>query len=757
MQNEKLSSQLSHLIGLNMTVIPVGNDKKPLVAWKKYQKSDPTIDEIDSFLAHWRNGALFGIVHRGDYICIDIDADKTSRNMRGEVDKIYNELCKILDLGENYCWGGSSLSGAGRHIWLLTDAPNDVTRRVYTYRGAHIHQIELRVSACYTVLPRNGYSDDMWVATPAYRDYSEIVNAIQTIAPDNLPTPTPTHSERVSEPLSASRGHSRYVQVTLDNLSHQIANAVVGNRNNTLYECALKAGSLIAGGVLDERNVVDALASAARQCGLAEGEINATIRSGLETGKRNPYTPTPRAVTPTPTATPTPQTLTDDLCEWVNERNLSDAGNAEIIERIASDRLRWDAINQQWRIYRNGVWVVDDRDTARQIAVEAARLRYQCAASIDDLEQRRRAAVYAIRSEDKSRIDGALTMARSMLAETNWLRDTGVVVSRNGYIIDLRDGSARPAHADDLAVQRLGADYDPNADCPLFIKFLNDIFNNDNEKIEYVRAIFGYALTGETTEQKVFLNVGKGANGKSVLLGLMNDLFGDYAASVPFALFDAGEYTQTAQYEFAKLVGKRFVSIIEAPEDRFLAEARLKAASGGDTIQARNPYGRPFDYKPQWVVFFAINHLPRVRGDDRGIWRRLRVIDYPNSYEGREDKTLPARLRNELPGILNWLIAGAQRWYEQGLIEPASVTNATKRYKEDQDQIARWIADCVELRAGNAILFKQVYESYTNWCKVYGEHNLSSKGFSDRLRAKGIATDRRAGSIYVLGIKLREI
>lgn len=695
-------------------------------------------DCLSAAVAHgWGVGFVF--TDRDPYFGIDLDDCLGPGG-------IADWARRVLDLaGDTYC--EVSPSGAGLKLWLRGAPPHSGRVRLRDDE----HEFECYASKRFFTVTGWRYGP-----TTAIGDGSQVGGAIVSARQRQVRQPRPPPSGQIAR--MAQDREERYGETALRNAVQRVRTAPVGTRNDTLNRTAYDIGRLVAADLISLHDAESSLWDAARHTGLTDREIERTLPRALAQGIQAgppPYLPD-FAATPAPAhrdgngaarngATPAPAHRDADLEEWVLQRNLTDAGNAEIIARIGADRLRYDATARVWRVWRRGVWRVDDTGEADRVAVEAARLRYVAAARIDDLEHRKRVALWAIRSEDSRRVNAALALAavQPQLAVTadQFDRDPNMVVTRNGYAIHLPTGQARAARHNDLATLQIGADYDPAADCPRWRAALQETFADAPDIIPWLQKAVGYTMTGLTSEQVLFLCHGDGANGKSVFLETLQRLMGDYARAVPFSLFDADE-RMSAEYAFAELRGKRLAVIIESNEDRRLDEARVKAATGGDRIAARHPYGRPFDYSPAWCVWLAINHLPRIRGVDRGIWRRIRLVPFRQSFEGREDRSLAVALERELAGILNWALAGAQRWYAEGLGWCESVASATDAYRRESDQVGRWIDDACTLAPTAWMESGAGYRSYCSWCEQNGERPLSHDAWGKRLARRGLEPDR---------------
>jgi putative DNA primase/helicase len=174
------------------------------------------------------------------------------------------------------------------------------------------------------------------------------------------------------------------------------------------------------------------------------------------------------------------------------------------------------------------------------LAKEAARTRY-LAADMPDLEQRRKTADFAVRSESRQKLEACLALAQNERPITdsgaNWDADPYLLGVANG-VVDLRTGELHPGRPEDRITMRVPVEYDPRAQCPRWEQFLHQVFQCDWELIGFVQRAVGYSLTSSVREQALFLCYGRGANGKSVFLSALRHLVGDYALNIPFTVLE---------------------------------------------------------------------------------------------------------------------------------------------------------------------------------------------------------------------------
>ena len=436
----------------------------------------------------------------------------------------------------------------------------------------------------------------------------------------------------------------------------------------------------------------------------------------------------------------TPEGITQQLASG----HQTDTGNAENFAAMFGSDARYNRTADKWLLWDGVRWVVDEYGKVERFATDTARAMLRGASEINDDDKRKRAVGWALSTENLQRRKAMLTIAQSIppLATIGREFDTHhmLVTAKNGTI-DLHTGELRPSERSEYLTKQLGTTYNRNADCPRWKQFLSEVFDNDQELIRYVQTAIGYSLTGDTREQVLFLLLGNGRNGKSTFLETIALLMGEYADTTSFATFDAGTKNEQSN-DLAKLSGARFVTIIEADEDRRLNEAKVKSVTGQDTITCRFLHREFFSYKPQFKIWLAMNHAPIIRGADEGIWRRIKRVPFKQNFKDREDKLLNVKLHSELPGILNWALDGLRRWQEEGLIEPKAVTDATREYRAESDVIAEWIEDFCEIDSKYEMIVEVGYMVYRQWAEARNDKPMSNSAWSRRIQEMGYSRER---------------
>jgi len=306
--------------------------------------------------------------------------------------------------------------------------------------------------------------------------------------------------------------------------------------------------------------------------------------------------------------------------------------------------------------------------------------------------------------------------------------------------LDLRTGELRPHNREDFITKISDIPYDRDAKAPRFDAFLREVLP-DPELRAYVQRAHGYTLTGLTTEQCMFICIGTGANGKSVLSKVRRAYMGEYMKTTPSSTFlEKRGGSEGPRNDVAGLVGARLVAVSETPRGRALDETLIKSSTSGDVLSARFLHKEFFDYIPQFKLWMDTNHRPNVTGADDGIWRRLRLVPFDVTIaESKQNPKLDQELvRDELPGIFRWAVQGCLAWQRLRLGQPVLMKDEMEEYRETSDPISEWIENACEL-TGQATS-KELVDSYTSFCMRNGTTPLSRDDLYDCLRHRHLKT-----------------
>ncbi|NJD37236.1 MAG: DNA primase [Geobacter sp.] len=456
--------------------------------------------------------------------------------------------------------------------------------------------------------------------------------------------------------------------------------------------------------------------------------------------------------------------LFDSALKYKSERaerleNLTDFGNAERLVRNYGHLIRYVPEFKKWLVWAETRWITDSHGVIDQYARATVRKIIDEANTLFD-EWRNRTIRHSLKSERKSLLDAMVGIAKTMPgipirpSELDTKQDILNVL--NGCI-DLTTGTLCPHNPADLITKISCIDYDPSAECPIWINFLNRVMDGNESLIRYIQKSVGYSLTGSISEQCIFIPHGSGANGKSIFIGIIEHIMGDYSIHCSSEDLMVKNKRGGANNEIARLRGARFVAAVETDEGNRFSESLVKTLTGGDTITARFLYGEHFEFSPTFKIWLACNHKPVIRGNDHAIWRRIKLIPFNVTIPDHDqDKHLAEKLKAESAGILAWAVQGCLLWQQEGLKEPSEVVNATSVYRTEMDSLGTWIEECCDLTSGCKTQSFKLYENYKDWTVDSGEENMSARTFGIKLVERGFEKQKMAKGAFYIGIGIKK-
>lgn len=324
----------------------------------------------------------------------------------------------------------------------------------------------------------------------------------------------------------------------------------------------------------------------------------------------------------------------------------------------------------------------------------------------------------------------------------------------NGYL-DLSNGELKDHDKDKLFSKQVKSEYTDKMVPTVWLDFLNDIFDYDQDVIQYIQKAVGYSLSGSIKEQVMFILLGKGRNGKSLFLNTIAEILGDYAQNIRATSLMA-KRQEGINNDIARLQNSRLVTSTEPNKGFRFDEGLIKQLTGDDPITARFLYGEDFEFTPKFKLWLTTNYKPIINGTDDGIWRRIVLIPFEVQIpEHKVDKDLKYKLIREAPAILNWALEGCLIWQKEGLNKPKKIAEASNDYRLEMDILERFISDKCLVGSGESIRAAEFYQLYKDWAEFNNEYTMSNKEFGEQMTEKFKKEKDRQG-LYYAGVSNRE-
>lgn len=491
-----------------------------------------------------------------------------------------------------------------------------------------------------------------------------------------------------------------------------------------------------------------------------------TIGTVIHTAQIHGYRPPVRARAVSLRVTPEQAAIVDKAVtggDFLRAMEDEDRGLAQAYADIRFSSRCFSHDENSWRFYTGGIWTLDRtggtlddlQAVLTPLLVESAN---EVIRKLDPKENRGR--IEYLRK--RARCLFKLRTARAVLENAQVLREfrsnrgdfdkaPHLLAIENG-VIDFDAVTVREHNPGDMLTVAAPLHYERGATCPHFDGFLDDVTCGDAELARFLLELTAYAMTGFTHIDMLAFFYGGGSNGKSTFIQTVERLLGPgLFRTLDNGILIGNRETNSDDYKRASLEGARLAVVDEIPDGKKLRTEELKKLTGGDSIQARNPYERPRTFQPSHKIWLAGNHKPEITTMDHGTWRRIILIPWNAKFSG-EGASRDERIADHLAeraGILNRLLSAWQELKTRGgFAIPAAVRDASAAYQSDSDQVRMFAEDCLKKCSGMDILLAHVFDNFRKWCDANGEHSTAktSAKFASELRRIGFSVRQKTGN-----------
>lgn len=597
-------------------------------------------------------------------------------------------------------------TGSGkRHIWLTCpDLPPDFTNQKFGRAGAII---ELRGNRSNNLAPPSLHPSGgryAWLADEAELLEVSFAELRTWLTEWAEPAKSTSDSEATPTP-----GNASLPRRTLEFIA-TAGPMPAGRRNDELYAAAQQLAA--AGYGLDE--AIATLKPVGLRIGLSETEIEPSIKSGYSGAAKAEFKPIEKRP-PTPTH--------DEL----RDRFLSQ--NPHVVYGLAD-----------WRKYQAGLWPAVNELRVKRLISEVIE-----AAKVEGVKPT--AGLLASVTE--------LAKVKTAKDDALWDADPDYLVCGNGtlHIPTKTLGQHNPAL---YATTGVGYDFDPAAIAKHWELFLLDLAMVTSwGVVSFLQEFAGYALTTDTSHEIAVWLYGPPGSGKSTFLEGLQAMLGQRAGLLGLA------DVVSNRFALATIPGKTLAISAEQPGDFIASTHTLNALISGEPITVDRKFRDAIEVTPRCKLAWAMNELPRVSDPNSGLFRRVKVAEFPPIAEARRDPQLKELIRGEGAGILNWALVGLDRLRQRGRFDiPHEIQAATAGFKDTNDIPARFVEDCCYTGSDTAgepyrVKSSLLYSSYKSWCLETGHKAQSSTSLATDWKRLGFEKQRMNDGIYWLNIGLR--
>lgn len=365
--------------------------------------------------------------------------------------------------------------------------------------------------------------------------------------------------------------------------------------------------------------------------------------------------------------------------------------------------------------------------------------------------------IKSLRSSALKRIlADAEIISEIQISKDEFDRHLTLLVTPSGTV-DLATGLLRESKSEDfmtkVSATQYKSDLSPEKACPRFIKFMEDVTGGDEELKNHILKILSYCLTGLSTEQKIYLLFGPGANGKTVLLEAIRAIFGTELV-IHSDSKTLVKNNRVIREDVARFEGARLATCSEIGKCDTLDEPLIKGLSGKDRQVSRKLHENSTEFENHAKIIIATNYLPDLEGTDQGIARRLEVIPFKQSFSGNPDPMLREKLIQEREGILALLVQYATDVVKNGVgSPPQAIKEATDHYIKFGNSVKCFLHDCCVTDApGKKSTLRTVFDSYKEYCKQNRVNAVSTRDFTRLLKMMGFEQQKSGPTRYWRGL-----
>ena len=315
-----------------------------------------------------------------------------------------------------------------------------------------------------------------------------------------------------------------------------------------------------------------------------------------------------------------------------------------------------------------------------------------------------------------------------------WERPKRDAVNVLNGLLDVTTRKLSPHSPDFLSPVQLPVKFDPHARCPMWDKFISEVFPGDSEAIAW--EIPAWLMTPDTSIQKAILLMGDGANGKSTYLRAVLAFIGKHnTAAVSL------HKLENDRFSAARLIGRLANICPDLPGTDLTSTSVFKAITGGDPLMAEYKFKDSFDFVPYARLVFSANHPPKSQDASPAFFRRWIVVPFERTFADKAPDTIPGDKLDailsdpvELSGVLNKALEALVVIRTRGLSESDSTNRATDEFRQATDPLAVWLDRKTTLQPDAVTPQDQLHREYCRNCADVGRPTISKTAFGRAMK-----------------------
>ena len=396
----------------------------------------------------------------------------------------------------------------------------------------------------------------------------------------------------------------------------------------------------------------------------------------------------------------------DEVAAYIDEWNTikRTKGNepAHIIAEMAASRYG-KRISQtpegRWFVYKRDRWTCGTKDDARALLMQCHAVHERRDENTGEI----RASLVGVKPHTLGPALIHYGQHARMEAILDDPRAVATLLNTPDATIEINTGKHRRHNPDDY-ITKITTITPADTPTPFYDKFMSDFTCWDGGMRSEIESALGAACVGNTRHEKFYIFLGATRKGKSTLTELISYVLGDsyehagYATTVNSALLlPTWKQQSNIDEQLANIEGARAILVNDPPANAMTRSDLLKQLTGGDAITSRHLYKDRRAFRCTGQIFIATNYEPKLTEVSDAMLRRVRIV--PCEMQVDEiDPLMKDRLRDEAAGILYKWIGHARKWINNACQynESGTITEATRKYERNQDELGEAISACFE-------------------------------------------------------------
>lgn len=447
-----------------------------------------------------------------------------------------------------------------------------------------------------------------------------------------------------------------------------------------------------------------------------------------------------------------------DLPHIIDPASYTDLGNAKRFVSLHQRNIKYVPAWKCWMTWDGKRWTGRDSSGMVPFVDEMIRQMHNESNSMISTDDGEKLRKHAKNTEAENRIMATIRLAAAqpeLKADPDDFDQDKYLINFANGTINLKKKELREFRREDMMTKICQVEYNHDANAPRWLSFLNEIFENKQEMIYYIQTILGMCLTGDASQEQIFIFWGAtGGNGKGTLVEAVAYILSEYHVPLPIESI-LSKNKSNIPNDIAMLKGARLCIINEPEFGVRISESKIKQLTSKDSISARFLGKEFFRFKPTHHTIIQTNPKPNIRLDG-GIERRLVLVPF-NYKVQKPDLNLDVKLRSEASGILNWLLDGCERWQREGLQKPQEVIDAIEDYKIEMDPFAEFFAVFTEKDSNGITPHNLIYSAYKLYCEAEDQYVISKKAFTQVMLEHAFKTKRLNTFRAFIGIRVTDV